>query len=152
MSLSQASRVRLPLSCVELQKNLGRTTDPPSPLKIFFFYHCHLKLSLTRDKLKRTNKALSLVRINSSLIAGHYSTLSLSLCNNDNDTRQNINSISLIRINFILPVLIFTVLCHCTIPKEINFPRCKVKCSGENEILYGIFHVVEERTHRAQSC
>ena len=29
-----------------------------------------------------------------------------------------------------------------TVPKEIDFPRYTMKCSGENEILRGIFHVV----------
>ena len=29
-----------------------------------------------------------------------------------------------------------------TVPKEINFPRYNMKCSGENIILRGIFHVV----------
>ena len=28
-----------------------------------------------------------------------------------------------------------------TVPKEINFPRYKMKCSGENELLCGILHV-----------
>ena len=30
----------------------------------------------------------------------------------------------------------------CTVPKEIDFPRYNIKCSGENLILRGIFHVV----------
>ena len=29
-----------------------------------------------------------------------------------------------------------------TVPKEIDFPRYTMKCSGENVILRGIFHVV----------
>ena len=29
-----------------------------------------------------------------------------------------------------------------TVPKEIDFPRYNIKCSGENVILRGIFHVV----------
>ena len=29
-----------------------------------------------------------------------------------------------------------------TVPKEIDFPRYNMKCSGENFILRGIFHVV----------
>ena len=31
---------------------------------------------------------------------------------------------------------------HYTVPKEIDFPRCNMKCSGENVILRGIFHEV----------
>ena len=33
---------------------------------------------------------------------------------------------------------------HCvyTVPKEIDFPRYNMKCSGKNAILRGIFHVV----------
>ena len=31
--------------------------------------------------------------------------------------------------------------CTFTVPKKINFPRYKMKCSGENVILRGIFHV-----------
>ena len=30
----------------------------------------------------------------------------------------------------------------CTVPKLIDFPRYNMKCSGENAILRGIFHVV----------
>ena len=30
----------------------------------------------------------------------------------------------------------------CTVPKKIAFPRYNMKCSGENVILCGIFHVV----------
>ena len=35
-------------------------------------------------------------------------------------------------------------LISCTVPKEIDFPRynMKMKCSGENMILRGKFHVV----------
>ena len=29
-----------------------------------------------------------------------------------------------------------------TVPKKIDFPRYNMKCSGENAILRGIFHVV----------
>ena len=31
---------------------------------------------------------------------------------------------------------------HYTVPKEIDFPRCNMKCSGGNVILRGIFHEV----------
>ena len=31
---------------------------------------------------------------------------------------------------------------HCTVPKEIHFPRYNMKCSRENVIQRGIFHVV----------
>ena len=31
---------------------------------------------------------------------------------------------------------------RCTVPKVIDFPRYNMKCSGENVILRGIFHVV----------
>ena len=30
----------------------------------------------------------------------------------------------------------------CTVPKVIDVPRYNIKCSGENVILRGIFHVV----------
>ena len=33
---------------------------------------------------------------------------------------------------------------YCTVPKVIDFPRYKMKCSGENLILHGIFHVVSD--------
>ena len=29
-----------------------------------------------------------------------------------------------------------------TVPKKIDFPRYNMKCSGENVILRGIFHVI----------
>ena len=32
--------------------------------------------------------------------------------------------------------------CKYTVPKEIDFPRYNMKCSWENVILRGIFHVV----------
>ena len=31
---------------------------------------------------------------------------------------------------------------RCTVPKEIDFPQYNMKCSGENVLLRGIFHVV----------
>ena len=34
------------------------------------------------------------------------------------------------------------LLSTCTVPKVIDFPRNNMKCSGENVILSGIFHVV----------
>ena len=35
-----------------------------------------------------------------------------------------------------------TTVQFCTVPKEIDFPRYNMKCSGENVILRRIFHVV----------
>ena len=33
-------------------------------------------------------------------------------------------------------------LTYCTVPKEIDFPRYNMKCSGENVKIRGIFHVL----------
>ena len=40
--------------------------------------------------------------------------------------------------------LLYSIYCigAYTVPKEIYFPRYNMKCSGENLILRGIFHVV----------
>ena len=34
------------------------------------------------------------------------------------------------------------IIGYYTVPKEINFPRSNIKCSGENVIQRGIFQVV----------
>ena len=56
------------------------------------------------------------------------------------------------RISFTRQQLIYIVSLFCdfglvfypshTVPKVIDFPRYNMKCSGENVILHGIFHVV----------
>ena len=54
------------------------------------------------------------------------------------------------RISFTRQQLIVSLFCDFglvfypshTVPKVIDFPRYNMKCSGENVILHGIFHVV----------
>ena len=36
-------------------------------------------------------------------------------------------------------------MANYTVPKEIDFPRYNMKCSGENVVLHGIFHVISRK-------